>query len=256
MRRDYNIIYLKCENIKRDVKKDSESKSCNNFKFVGCLLILSLLLSCLLININTYDFYDTFNLTGVKDYCYIYKLEDFNDNITTFVQNVKTINKNDQLKDKTGNFNNKTKNIILDENNTIQNFMVNNNLFLNTDSLNTNINNSIIITNIYNKPLLNCVKNGSKWFVSFRDKNILTNTKTPEYMQVSGDFEYNLLNKTLESINAKIVFTESYEDTKILFFYTPIWQEFKIVDNKKVNLQIAISSEITTIGYPMIYGSF
>lgn len=118
------------------------------------------------------------------------------------------------------------------------------------DSTQTNINNSLNSKNV------KCIKNGSKWLVSFKNKSDVQNINKPQYMQVMGNFTAKTLKNAIKKINAKFVMEQGYNASKILFFYTPIWQEFRVLNNKKVNLQIVISNTITTIGYPMIYGSF
>ncbi len=107
-----------------------------------------------------------------------------------------------------------------------------------------------------NKQLINCVKNGSKWFVNFNNKTVLQNIKPPQYKQVTGNFSPTTLQKALKKVKAKLVKVENYNNIKILFFYTPVWQDYRQIENYKINLQIAINSSSTTIGYPMIYGSF
>lgn len=106
------------------------------------------------------------------------------------------------------------------------------------------------------KDVTNCTKNGSKWFVNTNNKLNAQNSNLADYKQITGNFRAKTLQKTLKNINAKLVKKESYNNINIFFFYTPIFKNSVTLGTLKVNLQITINNELTTIGSPMIYGSF
>ncbi len=110
--------------------------------------------------------------------------------------------------------------------------------------------------NLVNKQATKYVKNGTKMFVTFKNKTFLQNAKEPSYKQVTITYNAKNLLKSLNKIKAKFVKSENYENKKILFYYTPVWHDYKILGQNKVNIQIVINNSIVTIGYPMVYGSF
>ena len=62
----------------------------------------------------------------------------------------------------------------------------------------------------------------------------------------------------IDTLNAKVVFTESLTNEQMILVYcystlVPDSVEYK---GKKINLQFAISNTYTVIGWPMILGSF
>lgn len=110
---------------------------------------------------------------------------------------------------------------------------------------------------------IKCIKNGSKEFVYFKNINILkyfqNNAEMSdnlEYMQVQSKLTQGDVKNILKTLNAKILLQEKYNNNSIIYCYTPVWQNFKILNGLKVNLQIVFNSELSTIGHPMIYGSF
>ena len=62
--------------------------------------------------------------------------------------------------------------------------------------------------------------------------------------------------KFLNNINCKILKTEEIDDKIIVYGYTPNFSNYKIVGNKKINIQFVIGGDFCKIGYPMIYTSF
>lgn len=62
----------------------------------------------------------------------------------------------------------------------------------------------------------------------------------------------------LKTLKAHVKFTEylKQERLTIIYAYSPLIIKNRIVNNKKVNLQISISNEYTIIGWPVIFGSF
>lgn len=56
--------------------------------------------------------------------------------------------------------------------------------------------------------------------------------------------------------NAEIVFTEETDDAVIIYAYSKKIPYEKIVNGKKVNLQIAKRNDVIKVGSPLIYGSF
>ncbi len=113
------------------------------------------------------------------------------------------------------------------------------------------IDKSLLLNNTAIKP----VNNGSKQFIYFNDINALPCGVSPEYMQVEGELTYKEIENLLEKLNAKIVRQETVCGIKILYCFTTVWQNYKLLNNVKINLQIAIA-DVVTIGYPMIYGAF
>jgi len=64
------------------------------------------------------------------------------------------------------------------------------------------------------------------------------------------------INTALKTLKAKVVKTEHLNNITIIYAYTPLINTSLIEKNKQINLQIAINNEYTTIGWPLILGSF
>ena len=78
------------------------------------------------------------------------------------------------------------------------------------------------------------------------------NTIIGESMQVE-----NLeISTAIKSLKAKVVKTEYLNNQTIIYAFTPLIKTNIILNNKKVNIQIAIKNNISTIGWPLILGSF
>ena len=65
------------------------------------------------------------------------------------------------------------------------------------------------------------------------------------------------IGSALDKLNANVVKTEYLHDgTTVIYAYTKLINEKVEVDGKKVNLQIATKEDKTTIGWPLILGSY
>lgn len=60
----------------------------------------------------------------------------------------------------------------------------------------------------------------------------------------------------LKTLNANIIKTEYIEGRIVIYAYSPFINKDVIIDNQKVNLQIAQTDEYTILGWPLILGSF
>lgn len=56
----------------------------------------------------------------------------------------------------------------------------------------------------------------------------------------------------LNQLFARLVYKEEVNGDTVLYYYSPILERYIYLNEKKVNLQVVTSDEITTIGYPMI----
>lgn len=69
-----------------------------------------------------------------------------------------------------------------------------------------------------------------------------------------SDFEISSAIKTLK---ANIIKSEYLGNgTTVIYAYSPLINTYVSLENKKVNLQIALTDNKTTIGWPLILGSF
>lgn len=71
-------------------------------------------------------------------------------------------------------------------------------------------------------------------------------------------FENLEVGSAIETMKAKVMFTEYLENENLTIIYalSPLIPLKKKVKNNYINMQIAISSEYTIIGWPTILGSF
>ncbi len=60
----------------------------------------------------------------------------------------------------------------------------------------------------------------------------------------------------LETLDADLVSTEVVGSAVVMYAYSPLIKEYKIVAGNKVNLQIATYETYSVIGWPLILGSF
>lgn len=63
-------------------------------------------------------------------------------------------------------------------------------------------------------------------------------------------------NYILDMLTSKILFSENVQENKICYAYDETLPRFVMVNNQKVNLQIAINDNFIKIGYPLILDSF
>ena len=64
------------------------------------------------------------------------------------------------------------------------------------------------------------------------------------------------LQSFLKELNAQLVFCESDQSYDCYYAYSPNIKKSKLINNKMVNLHIAITSQAVKVGSPIIYGSF
>ena len=83
--------------------------------------------------------------------------------------------------------------------------------------------------------------------------NIPFNNYSGIYKQFDSDYNYK---KLIEKYNLKLVCVESLNDVTNYYYYSKKLPKEETIKGKKVNLQIAISSETVVIGTPIIYGSY
>jgi hypothetical protein len=60
----------------------------------------------------------------------------------------------------------------------------------------------------------------------------------------------------LNELNAQVVHCESGEDYTCYYAYSPTLKRSKVINDKLVNLHIAITQKGVKVGSPIIYGSF
>jgi len=115
--------------------------------------------------------------------------------------------------------------------------------------------------NIYYFNNTKIICNGSKQFIYFKTKNEFSNLNkiaklNVQYYQVSVNCDYNYVNKLIKKLNAKVIFCEEVNSVKVMYLFSNNFKEYKVVNNKKVNFQLAYKNNNLTVGYPLIYGSF
>jgi hypothetical protein len=77
--------------------------------------------------------------------------------------------------------------------------------------------------------------------------------KVGVYKSFNSDYNYALL---VDKYDAKLAFIESVSGVTSYYFYSKKLPFKEVIKNKKVNLQIAVSSDKVTIGSPIIYGGY
>lgn len=66
------------------------------------------------------------------------------------------------------------------------------------------------------------------------------------------------VSKCLENNNCELISQDYLEEQDLTFYllYDSNLPKYKVIDNKKYNLQIAVKNNYTKIGYPAIFDSF
>ncbi len=77
---------------------------------------------------------------------------------------------------------------------------------------------------------------------------------------ILGEGIYNLSSVELDSIKeqlcVELVSVTCLKDLKVYNYFSPKLEHFIVSNNKKVNLQVAVSADNIKIGYPLILDSF
>ncbi|MCQ2564341.1 MAG: YwmB family TATA-box binding protein [Clostridia bacterium] len=60
----------------------------------------------------------------------------------------------------------------------------------------------------------------------------------------------------LETLDADLISTEIIGSAVVMYAYTPLIKDYKLVAGNKINLQIANYDNYSVIGWPLILGSF
>lgn len=66
----------------------------------------------------------------------------------------------------------------------------------------------------------------------------------------SSDFNYLTL---IKNADAKLIKSSGSGNVKNYYYYTSNLAKYVVIENKKVNLHVAVSEDKTVIGYPFIY---
>ena len=83
-------------------------------------------------------------------------------------------------------------------------------------------------------------------------KNKLTDIQGESFSFVEENFD---IVQFLEILRAKVVKTQTLGDMTIVYAYNNTLQNY-VVENQKINLEIAINGSNITVGYPLILGSY
>ena len=81
----------------------------------------------------------------------------------------------------------------------------------------------------------------------------VANVKGESVVIEKADF---CLQSFLTDFNAQLVLVESAENYTCYYAYSPKIKNSKVIKDKTVNLQIALTSQSVKVGSPIIYGSF
>ncbi len=73
------------------------------------------------------------------------------------------------------------------------------------------------------------------------------------YKSFNPSYNYN---NFLKSYDAKLMFTESCNGVTNYYYYSKRIPYKEVFKNKKVNIQVAVTSENIVIGSPIIYGGY
>ena len=60
----------------------------------------------------------------------------------------------------------------------------------------------------------------------------------------------------MHALNATIIKEEKFDEFWVIYAFSPKIEKFVVMNNKKVNTQIALKNKIITVGTPIILGSY
>ena len=112
-----------------------------------------------------------------------------------------------------------------------------------------------------NQKETNITKNGNGYLISTNSQNAKNVFQNLEKEKLHGE-SFRLsgtekdIPKLLHSLCAKTVKEERFDDFLILYANSPKIANYVVVNNKKVNIQIAYKNKVITVGTPIILGSY
>ena len=62
--------------------------------------------------------------------------------------------------------------------------------------------------------------------------------------------------KIIKSLNMLVFSEEKMGNKRIIYGYTPKYCESKIINNKKINVQMVVDQNKSIVGFPLILGGF
>lgn len=78
----------------------------------------------------------------------------------------------------------------------------------------------------------------------------------PDYYEVNFNGNEKTINNILKDLNILICFCENIEGRFILYGYSPNFNKYCLLNNRKINFQIVFINQKISVGYPMIYTGF
>lgn len=93
---------------------------------------------------------------------------------------------------------------------------------------------------------------GDKYFNYFKNINNIQE-KEILYKEVTTNLDKK---RVLKDLNIDIKREEIYENFNVIYGFTPYFNEFVVVGNSKINIQIVIGFNNLKIGVPIIYSGF
>ncbi len=103
------------------------------------------------------------------------------------------------------------------------------------------------------------IKNGNDFYYYLSKKNAEKVIKTLDLDKVSG-IVYYFSNKSLDYFNKKLNYSltspSNVGDRTVYYGYDKSYYDFRLIDGKKMNVQLANDGERWILGYPMILTGF
>lgn len=99
---------------------------------------------------------------------------------------------------------------------------------------------------------------GLKFFTVKADegKNLLKNATDVRGITITFQGDKNDVDDYLKKLNAKEVYREKVQNVLIVYGYSDSIKRFVVVNDNKVNVEIAFDNKKVTVGSPIILGSY
>ena len=106
----------------------------------------------------------------------------------------------------------------------------------------------------------NITKNGKSNIIECETKNAQKLLKLLDKTKITGmsfcfEGNQNDLNKIMENTKLCVKYSEKVENIQFYYGFSPLFDDYTLYNNEKINIQIAFKDNNISVGVPLILGS-
>ncbi len=102
-----------------------------------------------------------------------------------------------------------------------------------------------------------CLRNGEQYIIDiYSDIEKFYNSYCNEIVGVNLYFKSLDINQFQKNVNGRIFKTQEVEEMQMYQGYTNLYKDFRYVNGKKINIQIAVKENEVIVGFPLILTGF